>query len=136
MRLGNDATKEAIARQVLDTVAGITALFRAHAIATRRRRRVTKVISRVEIPKYETGAMIEGYVDAELDNGAAVSWLLDVSWNDEAWNVEARLARSTKEGQEVLQELPAETTQELGDFLAGLVRTTERLLTLEPPELD
>jgi hypothetical protein len=55
---------------------------------------------RLKFVKSTSGYVIAGHVDAELRDGTAISWLLDVTWTDQLWTVEAGLARSTGKGQE------------------------------------
>jgi len=63
-----------------------------------RMKRVEKALNAVEVIKYESGTLIEECVDAELNDGTAISWLLDVSWTSDSWTIEASLEMSSAGG--------------------------------------
>ena len=127
---------ETIARQLLETLAQVTDLFHNSAVTVGRNNKVSKTVNSVEFIKSATGPMLTGYLDAELKDGTAVSWLLDVTWTNHAWTIEARLARSTIKGQETIQELPTESVDEFAHLVRGLLKIVNQLLALRTPELS
>ena len=127
---------ETIARQLLETLAQVTDLFRNGAVTVGRHNKVSKTVNAVEFIKSTTGPMLTGYLDAELKDGSAISWLLDLRWTDNAWTIEARLARSTVKGQETIQELPTESVDEFDHLVRSLIRIGSQLLALRTPELS
>jgi len=127
---------ETIARQLLETLAQVTDLFRNGAVTVGSHNKVSKTVNAVEFIKSATGPMLTGYLDAELKGGTAISWLLDLRWTDNAWTIEARLARSTVKGQETIQELPTESVDEFDHLVRSLIRIGSQLLALRTPELS
>jgi hypothetical protein len=123
---------EVIARRVLATLAEIKDLFRNHSIEIRRMNGVRGTLHAVEVIKYETGPVLEGYMDAELADGTILSWLLDVRWTEDSWTIEAKMARSAKGEQDVLESLPISNARTLDEFIRILVDTAHRLLGLRP----
>jgi hypothetical protein len=127
---------ETIARQLLGTLAQVTDLFRNNAVSVGRHNKVSKTVNAVEFIRSTTGPMLTGYLDAELKDGTALSWLLDVVWSDESWTICARLARTTRNGPETIQMLPTEEIREFDHFRDSLLRIVQQLLALRSPALD
>jgi hypothetical protein len=123
--------KESTARQLLEAIAGIHALFKNQAIAIRDLPDISETSFSVQVVRYKNGSVLEGYVDADLSNGIGINSLLDVSWSGESWRIEARLARSTTSGQETLKELPTEVVHQFDEFVTTLNRVARELLDLQ-----
>jgi hypothetical protein len=124
--------EEVVARRVLGTLAEVKDLFRIHSIAIRRMNGVQRTLHAVEVIKYETGPVLEGYMDAELADGTILSWLLDVSWTEDSWMIEAKTARSAGGEQDILEALPSANVHSLDEFIQNLMEAVRRLLELRP----
>lgn len=129
--------EEIIARRVLEAVAEVKDLFRNHAVAMRRHQGVSKTLNGVEVIKYKSGPVLEGYVDAELADGTTFSWLLDVKWPDNSWIIEATTAARSSSGgdQETVEQLPSVTVKNVDEFLQALLEAVRQLLDLRPSSL-
>lgn len=127
---------EVIARRVLATLAEIKDLFRSHSIEIRRMNNVRGTLHAVEVIKYETGPVLEGYMDAELADGTILSWLLDARWAEDSWTIETKIARSAEGEQDVLESLPISTVGTLDEFIRSLIEAAHRLLGLRPASLS
>ena len=128
--------EERIARQVLESIAQATSLFRERAVSIERLPSVKRTITALEFYKSVNGPpVLSGYLDAQLQDGTAVSWLLDVTWTDETWIMNLKLARSSGGEQEVLQELPTITVQTVPELPSKLSQAVRQLLEIRPPFL-
>jgi hypothetical protein len=76
---------------------------------------------------YQTGVMVELYVDAELQNGYAMSWWVDLSWTETNWIIESKILINRDQGQEVLKEFPDKSPETLKDLIDQLKETISTL---------
>ena len=74
--------------------------------------------------------MVECYLDAELRDGSARSWLLEIGLNENVWTIWARLAISSLGGQHTAKEICDETASDLNAFLEILSRAADELLAV------
>jgi hypothetical protein len=130
-----NVSKHTIAEDLLEAIAETNCVFREKAVEIGRRRGVTKAITSCEIRKYRTGSALEAHLDAELEDGNAVSWLLEVSWTNAEWTIERKLVKSTNSGQDTIADLPTATIKEFEKFVELLPRMASELLALQAPEL-
>lgn len=119
---------EAAAKSMLDLQGEVKELLRNHAIAVRKLQDVIRTLDALEVIGYSSGPVLEGYVEAELRDGSALSWLLEVSWDNEGWAIDARLARSSRDRQDTLKEFSTEKVRDLGQFAIRLKEVVGRLL--------
>jgi hypothetical protein len=112
-----------------------TLLFRDNANRISSFGNVLKTLTACEIVKYQTGLILEAYIDAELRDGNGVSWLLSVDWTDTAWVLKGKLVKSDINGQESLKELSPRTIEQFEDFLLNLIPFSKELLAFQAPEL-
>lgn len=124
--------QENIIRELLKVLGETTRLLREHASVLERRPDVKSVSTRCEVVYYKSGSMIEGFVDAELNDGTGLSWCLDVTWSDNSFHVEATLDRSSKGGSETLQRLHVPEMYNVNEFCKVLSSATRALLALNP----
>ena len=120
----------------MEALARVDRALRDHAIRLRRTSAVTSANARLEPVLYESGHVLEGYVEATLANGDAVCWCLDVRWSEESWIIEATLDRKAGDRQEIVEELPLETGTDLAAFIEALNRVVRELLALSASEQD
>jgi hypothetical protein len=95
----------------------------------------------LEVIGYENGPQIEGSVDVELQDGNVISWILEVTWNTDAWIIEANRKASIVDGQfvdgqEVVAELPTQIITSFDDFLRKVILTAHDLFALQPARFD
>ena len=121
---------DTVAKQLLEALAEIDRLLRDHAVRLRRSPVVVKAQACFEVVSYANGPVLQGSVDAELTNGDAVCWCLDVRWTQESWNLEATLDRKIGDRQETVKELPLESATDFEGFLDLLGRVVRDLLAL------
>jgi hypothetical protein len=132
----NTKDAAAVAKQLLEVLAETNRLFRDHAVHLRRSLVATKAQACLEVVSYTNGAVLEGYVEAELANGDSLCWCLDVRWDQNSWTIEATLDKKSGDRQETVKELPVRTVSDFADFLDALKHVASELLTLSVPEVQ
>jgi hypothetical protein len=88
---------------------------------------VIHVMRDLDIRKYETGTMIEMFIDVELKGGRAISWSLDIHCHETDWDIDASVRIIHEDGQDPIQEFPARTAKTAEDFIAQLKVVTASL---------
>lgn len=78
------------------------------ATSMRKNPAVVAVSSDLELRRYESGPIIEAYVEAELSNSEAVTWWLDVRPSGTKWSFEARILGHDDLGETTLHVFPIE----------------------------
>jgi hypothetical protein len=109
----------------------INRILRNNAVAMERRIGVKSTATRLEVVNYQNEPMVEGFVEAEMDNGTVLCWCLDLTWTDDAFRIEATLDRNSSAGSETLKRLPTEVVHDVGDLpeaLANVTRTAPVIL--------
>jgi hypothetical protein len=91
------------------------------------RHEVIRVVNSLECRKYQTGSMLEGYVDVELRNGNALCWNLEISWSDESWTIDTRILINDSEGQVTAHKFNDRTAYTMKEFLELLDEAVEEL---------
>ena len=81
----------------------------------------------LEFRAYKSGTMLEAYVEAELAEGKALCWWLDVSWNDQHWRIEPSVLVNDTQGQRVLRDFLEKTPRTVDDFIDQLKEATSDL---------
>jgi len=89
---------------------------------------VTAVVRGLDFRGYQTGTVIEGYVDAELTSGKAICGWLEVRWTEEHWIIETRVLVNDATGQRTYKEFAERAPQTLDDFLVQLNDATSNLV--------
>ncbi len=130
----NASDERVVARRLLEALAETNRLFRDHAVALRRSPGVASAQASLEVCSYESGPVVEGYVDATLANGDGICWCLDVRWDERCWTIEATLDRRSGDRQKTIAELPVERASEVDEFVSTLKRVVAELLSLSIPE--
>lgn len=118
------------AGRLMDRLADLSERFRDRALILGKNPAVLGVKRAVEVNSYASGPMIECFLDAELRDGSARSWLLEVGWNGYMWRIGARLAISSPGGQHPAKEICDETASDLNAFLEILSRAADDLLVV------
>jgi len=96
---------------------------------------VENVATALEIMNYDSGPLIEGYVDAELSDGNGICWRLDVTWDSNSWNIRGVLERNSASGTDILERMPPQNVPEIAQLPEALARAAGKLLSLRPQEL-
>jgi hypothetical protein len=86
-------------------------------------------------PKNEA-PFIEMSVDAELDDGTAIAWILDIEAGREGWEVNASLRRNERSGQTVLEEISHGGITSTESLASILDAATTALLAMPIPPLQ
>lgn len=89
---------------------------------------VVRVSHDFECKKYQSGSLIEGYVDLELKNGKSLCWWLEVSWSPENWLIDSRIMINDSEGQVTAHKFEDKTPTSFNDFLVQLAETMQELV--------
>jgi hypothetical protein len=109
--------------KILEALATCNSIFTELAAKVRNQANVTRVIHNLECRQYQSEFCIEGYVDAELHDGNAVAWYLEVRWNDEVWVIESRILVNDPQGQYTLKQFPDKIIKTLDEFAEEILKT-------------
>lgn len=116
---------------VLEALATASERLIGIASALRSRPEVTQSLQGFTLRNLrQPGPIVEAYVDVELQNGKAAAWVLDITWNDTEWTVQAQVVanhESGDRGQDVLRNIADVRARTLGEFVQGLDETLQRL---------
>ena len=122
---------EEITRKTLKALGEANRLLREHAVEVERMPGVKSTTTRLEVVEYQSGSMVEGFVEAEMQNNTGLCWCLDVRWTDESFKIEATLDRNSSCETETIKRVPLEVVHNVEDFPGVLIRVTRDLLALE-----
>ena len=114
--------------EVLEAVAAANEKLIDLAARLRKRPEVRQVVRGLDCRRYASGAMLEGYVDAELTAGRALSWWLEVHWGQGAWVIESDVRVVHDAGQDGVQELPTRCAVGLDEFTRELAQAVDALV--------
>lgn len=118
--------------KLLEMLATCNTKFINHASFLEKQHEVKVVTTRFECRKFGTETLIEGYVDAELINGKAVCWYLEVKWDaSQNWFIDTRILINGTGGQDTAHKFLDRTTDNFQDFLENLMKATEELIAFE-----
>ena len=77
---------------------------------------------------YQSGTMLEVYVEVQLKGGVAICWWLDISWRHRHWLIDAAVLVNDDDGQRVLKQFSDRTPRTLQDFIVELKEATTDLV--------
>ena len=98
-----------------------------HAVALRARPEVARVARGVDVRMYESGPVVELYVDAELRNGRALTWWVDLRPEKESLAVSTRVLRMRDSDQEVVLSFSREDAEDVASLAAILESTGDQV---------
>jgi hypothetical protein len=113
---------------LLDTIADSNEKFIALSQYLRSKPTVIRVLHNLECRKYTTGTMLQGCVDAEVQNGKAICWWLEVHWGTGKWVIEFRVLVNSNQGQETIKEFPDKISETFSEFIDQLEQATSELV--------
>lgn len=90
---------------------------------------VIRVLHSLECRRYSTGTVLQGYVDAEIQNGKAICWWLEVHWGEGKWVIESRVLVNSDQGQETAKEFPDRVSETFSEFIVQLGQVTSELVS-------
>ena len=123
---------EETARKILGALGQVNRILRNHAVRLEQRPDVKSTETRLEVVNYQNGPMVEGFVEAEMDNGTALCWCLDLTWSEDTFRIEGSLDRNSVEGSETLKQLPVKALRNVEQLPDALAEITHTLLALGP----
>jgi hypothetical protein len=113
--------------EILEAIASSNAKLTNLAQLLQGSHEVIRVVNSLECRKYQTGSMLEGFVDVELRNGNALCWNLEISWNDESWKIDTRILINDPKGQITVHKFNDRTANTMKEFLELLGEAVEEL---------
>ena len=124
-----DVERVAIAAgsHVLRLLAALNEHLVEHAIARRARPEVARVARGADVRLYESGSVLDLSVDAELRNGRALTWWVDVRPEEEILAVSTRVLRMRDSDQEVVLFFSRENAQDMASLAAILASTGDQV---------
>ena len=124
-------TESTLVIKLLESLADWNFKFSRLAMNFQDHPEVEKSSSNVEFCKYQTGTIIEGYVDLELKNDKSLCWWLEVRWNDLNWFVESSIILNDFEGQNVIYKFEEKFSTTFDSFLIQLSESIEQLIEFD-----
>lgn len=121
-------TENKLALKLLHGIAVSNEMLISLSQDLRARPEVVRVLHSLEARKHQSGAALEGYVDAELRNGKAICWWMDAYWKEGKWVIECSVLVNNDEGQHIFKEFPSKSAESLDDFITQLERATSDLV--------
>jgi len=117
---------------------------RLNALAEKMRtsRTVTTTRSEVDVRDYDSGLCVEIYLDAEMSNGEALTWWMDLTWNAHSWVATASLRRTDDSGQTAIRKStprPCRNVSEVVEALhalSGELVSWSDILAAGPPDRE
>ena len=119
-------------RSLLGALGDVNRLFRDHAVRLERRSDVRSAKTKVEVVNYQHGAMVEGFVEAEMNDGTALCWCLEITWTDDAFRIEATLDRNSNDRAETLDRLAPKILHDAEELPGTLGEVARALLSSGP----
>jgi hypothetical protein len=107
-------------------------LMKEHATQTRARPGVRDLTHWLDVYDVDDAFRLQEYVDAELSNGQAISWRLELTLNGGAFTVESDVRQIHQDGQDLVQEVADCAYPTAEECAAGIVETTRRLCSIDP----
>jgi hypothetical protein len=107
-------------------------LMKEHANEIRARSVVRTVIHWSDMSNLDDGFRLEEDVDAELVDGQAISWCLELTLTLEGVAVEADVRRIHGNGQDVLVEIADSVYPTVTEGSTGILEITRRLCSINP----
>lgn len=93
-------------------------------IALKRRLRenpeVTSVQQSLTLRDYQSGPVVEAFVDAELTSGRAVACWLEIHWGEAGWVVDYAVRVNHDGGEDVVRSFEPRRAKTIDDFVAQL----------------
>jgi hypothetical protein len=91
---------------------------------------VKQATDRFEIRNFQTGNLLVEYIDAELANGNAINWWLEINWDGQQWGIESHVGinRNGGQGQEIIRYLQEKKPDSLEILIRDLESTTTELI--------
>ena len=89
---------------------------------------VLRVSSNIEHRKYQSGTVIESYVELELKNDKSLCWWLEVRWDDKNWFIDSRILLNDLEGQNTIHQFDERLVTTLDSFLLQLSEAIQELV--------
>ena len=86
----------------------------------RKRSTVRSVQHNFQLRAYRTGHVLECYVDAELHNGKAIGWWLEVQSTELDWLIRHSVRLNHSDGEDAIQQFPDVHVESLDDLLKHL----------------
>jgi hypothetical protein len=87
---------------VLLAIAELAQLRRAFRDSLRSEENVVTITEGLDFRIYDSGPVMECYVDAELKSGLAVGWWLEVTWSMSEFTLLSSVAVNDENGQDVI----------------------------------
>lgn len=105
------------ARLLLETIANARLKLINVAQSLRSHKDVITVYCDMELRAYESGPTLDTYVDVELRNGKAITWHLDVTWDESAWFIDTEVTLNVSQYQEPFLTFPDRKAVTFDEFI-------------------
>ena len=114
---------------LLEAIAASNEELIEFAIKLRALSEVNEVYHRLDCRNYQTGPVLEMYVDAFHKREVGICWWLEVRWNEAEWMIDYAVQLNHDEGRDAIREFPLRTARTIEEFIVQLEGATLDLLS-------
>lgn len=111
---------------MLDTIAASHEKLIDLAQRLRSRSAIVEASAGLTLRQFQSGSILQGYVDAESRTGRGISFIVEMAWCP-GWNIECSVRESSDDGQVVLHEFPVLQPQATAAVVAFLSTAVDEL---------
>ena len=112
----------------LETVAINNKKFIKLAEHLRSQFNVLSVSQNINCQQFESSVVLELSVDAELRNGKAVCWWLELNWTNKQWVIDTCVLVNHNQGQDKLKDFPNKLPETFEEFIVEFNKSTDELI--------
>lgn len=106
--------------------------LKEHAQEIRKHSSVTSVTCWLDAYDFDNACRFEDYVDAEISNGEAISWRLEITLTLDEFIVEADVRKIHAAGYDVVAEVADRTYSTAAECAIGILEVTRQLIVVDP----
>jgi len=118
----------AIGLRLLETIGQCTARQMEFSIKVRKTPEVLSTINIFECRTYQaTGTSVSFYLDADLKSGKAISFQIELDWDEREWILSTRIILNYREGYDVIKQFPERRTEIFDELLINLIAAESEL---------
>ena len=108
------------AAQLLTALARNNVRLAALQTAVRAHPEVVTSRHALDLRDYESGPVLEGYVDAELQSGQALAWWVEAHWDPSGWRIDSSVRVDHADGEDLIWSFPPRCASTLDTLIAQL----------------
>jgi hypothetical protein len=116
-------------RRVLESLAKCNEMLVGLAQKLRQTAGTVDVRRGFELRAYQSGVLLEGYVEAELESSKVLCGWIESSWNEQSWLVETSVLLNDETGQRTYHKFEDRTPSTVDDLVQQLQDAVSDLIS-------